>query len=40
MDNIPSLNTFQMALLPDCCPDAEEELMQVLTQLLVCAIGE
>ncbi|CAH0404305.1 unnamed protein product [Chilo suppressalis] len=40
MDNIPSLNTFQMALLPDCCSDAEDELIQVLTQLLVCAIED
>ncbi|KAL0809669.1 hypothetical protein ABMA28_011189 [Loxostege sticticalis] len=40
MDNIPTLNTLQMALLPDCCVDAEEELVQVLTQLLVCAIED
>ncbi|KAL4717900.1 hypothetical protein ACJJTC_005745 [Scirpophaga incertulas] len=40
MDNIPTLNTLQMALLPDCCAEAEEELTQVLTQLLVCAIED
>lgn len=40
MEAIPSLNTFQMALLPDPCPDAEEELIQVLTQLLITAIGK
>ncbi|XP_060808799.1 uncharacterized protein LOC106129494 [Amyelois transitella] len=40
VDSIPTLNTFQMALLPDCCPEAEEELVQVLTQLLVCAIED
>ncbi|XP_063835602.1 uncharacterized protein LOC135084795 [Ostrinia nubilalis] len=40
VDNIPTLNTFQLALLPDCSVDAEEELVQVLTQLLVCAIED
>ncbi|XP_053621155.1 bromodomain adjacent to zinc finger domain protein 2B isoform X11 [Plodia interpunctella] len=40
VESIPTLNTLQLALLPDCCPDAEEELVQVLTQLLVCAIED
>lgn len=39
MDTLPSLNTLQMALLPDCCVDAEEELISVMTHLLACAIG-
>ncbi|XP_073964798.1 bromodomain adjacent to zinc finger domain 2B toutatis isoform X18 [Choristoneura fumiferana] len=40
MDAIPSLNTFQSALLPDCSADAEEDLVQILGQLLVCAIED
>ncbi|KAG6447302.1 hypothetical protein O3G_MSEX004836 [Manduca sexta] len=40
MDALPTLNTFQLALLPDCSTDAEEELMQVLTQLLITAIED
>ena len=40
MDAIPTLNTFQMGLLPDCSVEAEEELLQVLTQLLITAIGK
>nr|XP_049700157.1 uncharacterized protein LOC110373752 isoform X3 [Helicoverpa armigera] len=40
MDAIPTLNTFQMALLPDCSVEAEEELLQVLTQLLITAIED
>lgn len=40
METMPSLNTLQMALLPDCCIDSEEELISVLTHLLACAIGE
>ncbi|XP_026742261.1 bromodomain adjacent to zinc finger domain protein 2B-like isoform X4 [Trichoplusia ni] len=40
MDSIPTLNTFQMALLPDCSVEAEEELLQVLTQLLITAIED
>ncbi|GBP64995.1 Bromodomain adjacent to zinc finger domain protein 2B [Eumeta japonica] len=40
LESVPTLNTFQTALLPDCGPEAEEELMQVLTQLLVCAIED
>ncbi|CAB3241680.1 unnamed protein product [Arctia plantaginis] len=40
METIPTLNTFQMALLPDCSVEAEEELIQVLTQLLVTAIED
>ncbi|CAD0206625.1 unnamed protein product [Chrysodeixis includens] len=40
MDSIPTLNTFQMALLPDCSVEAEEELTQVLTQLLITAIED
>ncbi|XP_059062491.1 bromodomain adjacent to zinc finger domain protein 2B-like [Achroia grisella] len=40
MEAIPTLNTLQMALLPDCSTEAEEELVQVLTQLLVCAIED
>lgn len=40
MDAIPTLNTFQMALLPDCSVEAEEELLQVLAQLLVTAIED
>lgn len=39
MEALPSLNTLQMALLPDCCADAEEDLISVLTHLLACAIG-
>ncbi|XP_049882493.1 bromodomain adjacent to zinc finger domain protein 2B-like isoform X12 [Pectinophora gossypiella] len=40
MESLPTLNTFQLALLPDCSLEAEEELVQVLTQLLVCAIED
>ncbi|KAJ0170230.1 hypothetical protein K1T71_014158 [Dendrolimus kikuchii] len=40
IEAIPTLNTLQMALLPDCCADAEEELIQVLTQLLLTAIED
>ncbi|KAM3955970.1 LOW QUALITY PROTEIN: uncharacterized protein ACR2FA_010081 [Aphomia sociella] len=40
VESIPTLNTLQMALLPDCSTEAEDELIQVLTQLLVCAIED
>ncbi|XP_052754375.1 bromodomain adjacent to zinc finger domain protein 2B isoform X4 [Galleria mellonella] len=40
MESLPTLNTLQMALLPDCSTEAEDELVQVLTQLLVCAIED
>lgn len=40
LESMPTLNTLQLALLSDCCVEAEEELMQVLTQLLVCAIED
>ncbi|CAG9136004.1 unnamed protein product [Plutella xylostella] len=40
MDNLPTLNTLQLALLPDCSVEAEEELTQLLQQLLECAIED
>ncbi|XP_067003297.2 bromodomain adjacent to zinc finger domain protein 2B isoform X3 [Anabrus simplex] len=38
MDSLPSLNSLQMALLND--EEAEEELLSVMTHLLVCAIED
>jgi hypothetical protein len=38
MESLPSLNSLQMALLND--EEAEEELLSVMTHLLVCAIED
>ncbi|XP_021208329.1 bromodomain adjacent to zinc finger domain protein 2B isoform X9 [Bombyx mori] len=40
LDCMPTLSTLQAALLPNCNADAEEELIQVLTQLLITAIED
>ncbi|CAG4958104.1 unnamed protein product [Parnassius apollo] len=40
VESLPSLQTLQCALLAECSADAEDELLQVLTQLLVCAIED
>ncbi|CAK1593284.1 unnamed protein product [Parnassius mnemosyne] len=40
VESLPSLQTLQSALLAECSADAEDELLQVLTQLLVCAIED
>lgn len=40
METLPSLNTLQLGLIPNCSQEAEEELLSVLSALLVIAIGE
>ncbi|KAI5638094.1 PHD-finger domain-containing protein [Phthorimaea operculella] len=40
MESIPTLNTFQLALLPDCSVEAEQELINVTRMLLVSAIED
>ncbi|KAJ2938291.1 hypothetical protein O0L34_g13204 [Tuta absoluta] len=40
MESIPTLNTFQLALLPDCSAEAEQELVNVARVLLVSAIED
>ncbi|XP_072937483.1 uncharacterized protein [Epargyreus clarus] len=39
-ESLPTLNTLQMALLPDASADAEDELLAVLTRLLMLAIED
>jgi len=38
MESLPTLNSLQMALMYD--PEAEDELLSVMTHLLVCAIED
>ncbi|KAH8308927.1 hypothetical protein KR059_003380 [Drosophila kikkawai] len=40
MESLPSLQNLHDALISDSCADAEEELLSVMTHLLVCAIED
>ncbi|XP_050358768.1 bromodomain adjacent to zinc finger domain protein 2B-like isoform X12 [Nymphalis io] len=40
MEYLPTLNTLQLGLIPNCNQDAEDELLNVLSRLLVIAIEE
>ncbi|XP_061381382.1 bromodomain adjacent to zinc finger domain protein 2B isoform X9 [Danaus plexippus] len=40
VESLPTLDTLQMGLIPTCSQEAEDELMSVLTKLLVVAIEE
>ncbi|CAH2084096.1 unnamed protein product [Euphydryas editha] len=40
IETLPSLNTLQLGLIPNCSQDAEDELLNVLSRLLVIAIEE
>ncbi|XP_039748028.1 bromodomain adjacent to zinc finger domain protein 2B-like isoform X10 [Pararge aegeria] len=40
VESLPTLNSMQLGLIPNCDQDAEDELLSVLTRLLVIAIEE
>ncbi|XP_052742957.1 bromodomain adjacent to zinc finger domain protein 2B isoform X8 [Bicyclus anynana] len=40
VDSLPTLNSLQMGLIPNCSQEAEEDLLSILTRLLVIAIEE
>ncbi|XP_045457539.1 bromodomain adjacent to zinc finger domain protein 2B-like [Melitaea cinxia] len=40
VENLPSLNTLQLGLIPNCNQEAEDELLSILSALLVIAIEE
>ncbi|CAH0716943.1 unnamed protein product, partial [Brenthis ino] len=40
VESLPSLNTLQLGLIPNCNQEAEDELLSVLARLLVIAIEE
>jgi len=39
MDSLPTLQSLHQALVSENAVEAEEELLSVMTHLLVCAIG-
>jgi hypothetical protein len=40
MESLPSLQSLHQALVSENAVEAEDELLSVMTHLLVCAIGE
>lgn len=40
MESLPTLQSLQLAIGGNCGSEPEDELLSVMTHLLVCAIGE